>query len=209
MVTVALLVGCSGDEPATSVEQAPPVPASEAERGGDEAGHRAAADEPAPPDSTPIAAPPAFLHRRGHRVLPHDYAIGPLQDLLVTEQTEQEVTGVLIAFFEALAAGSVREEAVAVDRRQSLSRSLQFHLRDGRMPHAVRIGVVTSGEDQVRVALRLFGDPGRASGEAYLQATAAGWRIADLQLDLQQLAQPYAARAEFEPRADHWLLLDS
>ena len=202
VVTTVLLAGCGGDEPAPDVEQ--PAPASEAARG-DEAGHRAAADEPA----EPIAPPPAFLYRRGPRVLPHDYAIGPLQDLLVSEPTEQEVTAVLIAFFETLAAGSVRDEAVAADRRQSLSRSLQFHLRDGRLPHAVRIGAITSAEDHVRVAFRLFGDPGRASGEAYLQPTAAGWRIVDLQLDLQQLAQPYTARAEFEPRADRWLLLDS
>ena len=150
-----------------------------------------------------------FLHRRGPRVLPHDYAIGPLQDLLATGQTEREVTSILIAFFETLAAGSIATEAIASDRRQSLSRSLQFHVRDGRLPRAVRIGSVTISDDQVRVALRLFGDPGRTAGEAYLQATAAGWRIVDLQLDLRQLARPYTARAEFEPRADQWLLLDS
>ena len=127
----------------------------------------------------------------------------------MTEDTEREVTGILIAFFEALATGSIATDMVASERRQSLSRSLQFHLRDGRLPRAVRIGAVTISDDQARVALRLFGDPGRATGEAYLRATAAGWRIVDLQLDLRQLVQPYPARAEFEPRSGQWLLLDS
>ena len=63
-------------------------------------------------------------------------------------------------------------------------------------------------EDQAHVALRLFGEPGRAAGEAYLEATADGWRIADLQLDLHRLAQPYTAAAEFEPSVTRWLLLN-
>ena len=96
---------------------------------------------------------------------------------------------------------------MVADRRQSLSRSLRFHLRDGRLPRAARIGAVTVADDQIHVAVRLFGDPGRVAGEAYLEATPDGWRIADLQLDLQRLAQPYTAPAEFEPSAARWLLL--
>lgn len=201
VLTTALLVGCAGDEPQAGGDPTALAPATDDQR----AVRPVATDESA----SPIAVTHEFLHRRGPRVLPHDYAIGPLQDLLATGQTEREVTAILITFFEALAAGSIATEAVASDRRQSLSRSLQFHVRDGRLPRAVRIGTVTISDDQVRVALRLFGDPGRTAGEAYLQATAAGWRIVDLQLDLRELAQPYTARAEFEPRADQWLLLDS
>ena len=96
---------------------------------------------------------------------------------------------------------------MVADRRQSLSRSLRFHVRDGRLPRAARIGAVTVADDQIHVAVRLFGDPGRVAGEAYLEATPDGWRIADLQLDLQRLAQPYTAPAEFEPSAARWLLL--
>ena len=150
---------------------------------------------------------PSFLYRRAPRMLPHDYEIGPLQDLLATGRTERETLATLISFLAALAEGTIAEAAIVPDRRQSLARSLQFHVRDGRLPHAARIGAVTVTEDQIHVALRLFGEPGRVAGEAYLEASADGWRIADLQLDLHRLAQPYTAPAKFEPSAARWMLL--
>ena len=179
----------------------------------DDAGRGQAADEPADavdsvqPDDAETEIDPAFLYRRAPRLLPHDYEIGQLQDLLATGRTEREVLGALLSFLAALAEGTIAETAIAPHRRQSLSRSLQFHVRDGRLPHAARIGAVTVTEDQVHVALRLFGKPGRVAGEAYLESTADGWRIADLQLDLQRLAQPYTVPTEFEPNATRWLLL--
>ena len=208
VLTAALLASCNGDDS----RAAPTVERTAAAEGSAETSARsvptAAAFDPAQPPSEPGAEmDPWFLHRSAPRLLPHDYEIGPLQDLLATGRTEREVLESLLSFVGALAEGTIAEAAIVSDRRQSVSRSLRFHVRDGRLPHAARIGAVTVTEDQAYVALRLFGDPGRVAGEAYLEATPAGWRIADLQLDLHRLAQPYTVPAAFEPSAARRLLL--
>ena len=208
VLIAALLSSCTGDE--TKASEVPDK--TEAANSADGGGVQAAAEpadafDPAGRDDSEAEIDPAFLYRRAPRLLPHDYEIGQLQDLLATGRTEREVLGALLSFLAALAEGTIAETAIAPHRRQSLSRSLQFHVRDGRLPHAARIGAVTGTEDQVHVALRLFGEPGRVAGEAYLESTPSGWRIADLQLDLQRLAQPYTAPTEFEPSAARWLLL--
>ena len=212
VLIAALLSSCTGDDSEATGAPGQTVPADDA-ASGDDGSVQAAAEsadglestEPSADSDTEID--PSFLYRRAPRLLPHDYEIGQLQDLLATGRTEREVLGTLLSFLAALAEGTIAEAAMAPDRRQSLSRSLQFHVRDGRLPHAARIGAVTGTEDQVHVALRLFGEPGRVAGEAYLESTPSGWRIADLQLDLQRLAQPYTAPTQFEPSAARWLLL--
>ena len=212
VVTAALLSSCTGDDPPDT--QTPgQIVAAEGTAGSNDGSVRAATEpngvlgSAQPSAGTDDEIDPSFLYRRAPRLLPHDYKIGPLQDLLAAGRTESEALDLLISFLTALAEGTVAEAAMVADRRQSLSRSLRFHLRDGRLPRAARIGAVTVADDRIHVAVRLFGDPGRVAGEAYLQATPDGWRIADLQLDLQRLAQPYTAPAEFEPSAARWLLL--
>ena len=212
VVTAALLLSCTGDDPPAS-QTSGQIVAAEGTAGNNDGSVRAGTEPngvlgPAQPSAgTDDEIDPSFLYRRAPRLLPHDYKIGPLQDLLAAGRTESEALDILISFLTALAEGTVAEAAMVADRRQSLSRSLRFHLRDGRLPRAARIGAVTVADDQIHVAVRLFGDPGRVAGEAYLEATPDGWRIADLQLDLQRLAQPYTAPAEFEPSAARWLLL--
>jgi hypothetical protein len=149
---------------------------------------------------------PSFLSRRAPRILPHDYEIGELQDLLATGAGEREAIGTLLAFLGALAEGTIAEATLVPDRRQTLSRSLRFHLSEQTLPRAVRIGALTVAEEQIHLSVRLFGEPGRAAGEVYLEATVDGWRVADLQLDLQRLSQPYTAQAEFAPSAARWVL---
>jgi len=208
VLTAALLVSCNGDDSqATPTEERTAAAEGSAETtdGGVQAA--AASDSAQPPSESGAEMEPWFLHRRAPRLLPHDYEIGPLQDLLASGRTEHEVLDTLLGFLGALAEGTIAEAAIASDRRQSLSRSLRFHVRDGRLPHAARIGAVTVTDDEVYVALRLFGEPGRVAGEAYLEATPAGWRIADLQVDLHRLTQPYEVPAAFEPSAARWLLL--
>ncbi|MDE0023271.1 MAG: hypothetical protein OXP69_02545 [Spirochaetaceae bacterium] len=208
VLAAALLMSCNGDDSgATRAEERTGAVEGSAATNDGTAQAAAAADSAQPPSESGAELDPWYLHRRAARLLPHDYEIGPLQDLLATGRTEREVLDTLLSFLGSLAEGKIAEAAIASDRRQSLSRSLQFHLRDGRLPHAARIGAVTVTDDQVYVALRLFGEPGRVAGEAYLEATPAGWRIADLQLDLHRLAQPYEVPAAFEPSATRWLLL--
>ena len=159
--------------------------------------------------SAPVAGLDAdLLHRRGERITPHDYAIGPLQDLLAAGPVESAVTRTLVDFFRALAAGTIEQALIAPDWRQSLTRSLRFHLQEGLQQRAMRIGEVAVTEQRAHANIRVFGQPGRVAGEAYLEVTAEGWRIVDLQLDWRQLALPYTTQErEFVPRADRWLLL--
>ena len=208
VLTAALLISCNGDDSqATPTEERTAAVEGSAETSDGSVRTAAASDSAQPPSESGAEMDPWFLHRSGPRLLPHDYEIGQLQDLLATGRTEREVLDTLLSFLGALAEGTIAEAAIVADRRQSVSRSLRFHLRDGRLPHAARIGAVIVTEDQAYVAVRLFGEPGRVTGEAYLEATPAGWRIADLQLDLHRLAQPYTVPAEFEPSAARRLLL--
>lgn len=204
VLTAALLMSCTGDDSqaAPTEEQ---TAAADGSAGAGDGSVPAAVASDAPQPTPEIDR--WFLHRRAPRLLPHDYEIGQLQDLLATGRTEREVLDTLLSFLGALAEGTIAEAAITADRRQSLSRSLRFHVRDGRVPHAARIGAVSVTEDEVYVALRLYGEPGRVAGEAYLEATPGGWRITDLQLDLHRLAQPYTVPAAFEPSAARRLLL--
>ena len=201
-------MSCNGDDSgATPAEERTAAAEGSAATNDGSAQPAAAADSARPTTESGAEMDSWYLHRRAARLLPHDYEIGPLQDLLATGRTEREVLDTLLSFLGSLAEGKIAEAALASEHRQSLSRSLQFHVRDGRLPHAARIGAVNVTEDQVHVALRLFGEPGRVAGAAYLEATPDGWRISDLQLDLHRLAQPYQVPAAFEPSAARWLLL--
>ena len=206
VLTAALLAGCSDDDSSATQPSQQEAPVDGAVGDGDDSTR--AATEPAAGASSgsDTAFDPSFLYRRAPRLLPHDYEIGLLQDLLVTGRTEREALGTLVSFLTALAEGTIAEAAITADRRQSLSRSLQFHLGDGRLPRAARIGALVVADDRIHLSVRLFGEPGRVAGEAYLEATPDGWRIADLQLDLQRLGQPYVAQAEFAPSISRWLL---
>ena len=202
-----MLLSCADDEPPAAAVAEGPAEASldRGSRLGAAAAEGAAQVAPAPPEP---AVAPHLLFPRGMRIMPHDYAIGPLQDLLAAGPAANAVTDNMVAFLRALAEGAVEAAAVAPERLRSLTRSLQYHLSEGTLPHAARIGEVELAEQQAQAAIRLFGDPGRVAGEIYLEAGAEGWLIVDVQFDLRQLALPYAAREqEFAPSSERWLLL--
>ena len=208
VLTAVLLASCTDDDPNTA--SSPDREVLEEGSAGD--GESVSSESAGEFDSAAASAEsdaeidPSFLYRHAARILPHDYEIGALQDLLATGRTEREAIGTLLAFLGALAEGTIAETALVPDRRQTLSRSLQFHLSEETLPRAARIGALTVAEEQIHLSVRLFGERGRVAGEAYLETTADGWRIADLQLDLQRLAQPYTAQAEFEPGVARWAL---
>ena len=200
VLAAALLAGCAGDEPGATQPAEQEAPEDGAGDGVPTASESAGeSDSSAASSDGEPEIDPVFLYRRAPRLLPHDYEIGPLQDLLAPGPTERAAIDTLLSFLAALAEGTIAEAAIAPDRRQTLSRSLRFHVRDGVLPRAARIGALIVAEDEVQVAVRLFGDPGRVAGEAYLEATPDGWRVVDLQVDLHRLAQPYTAPAEFVP----------
>ena len=207
LLSTAMLLSCADDEPpAAAVVEGPAQAAPDRTS---RLGTATAADEGAAPAPPPVpAVAPHLLFPRGIRIMPHDYTIGPLQDLLAAGPAAEEVTATMVTFLRALGEGAIEALAVAPERWRSLTRSIQYHLREGTLPHAARIGEVTVAEERAHAVIRLFGDPGRVAGELYLEGGAEGWRIVDVQLDLLQLALPYTSREqEFAPRSDRWLLL--
>lgn len=212
LLGAALLLGCADEQPpAAGAAESPPAAAA-----GDPSAAAADSPDAAPAADGETAALPAaarasarhLLYPRGKRVMPQDYTIGPLQDLIAPEEPAGAVTAALVTFLRALAEGEIAAEAVAPDRLRSLRRSLQYHLDAGAVPRAARIGAVTAAEREAHAAIRLFGEPGRVAGEIYLEAGAGGWQVVDAQLDLSRLALPYSPRErEFAPRSDRPLLL--
>lgn len=208
LLGAALLLGCADEQPPAAGAAEPPP--------GDPSAAAADSPDAAPAADGETAALPAvsrasarhLLYPRGKRVMPQDYTIGPLQDLIAPEEPAGAVTAALVTFLRALAEGEIAAAAVAPDRLRSLRRSLQYHLDAGAVPRAARIGTVTAAEGEAHAAIRLFGEPGRVAGEIYLEAGAGGWQVVDAQLDLSRLALPYSPRErEFAPRSDRPLLL--
>ena len=204
---VGLVLGCArtDDDRPSAAAAGDMAPAQRAVVTDGGAGSMAAT---ATDSAAPAAIDGALLHHRRPRTAPYDFSIGPLQDRLAAPAAAAAVTATVTAFFRGLAAGAPDPGLIAPDRRRSLTRSLQIHVTAGRLPRALRIGAVEVADGIAHAAIRLFGQPGRTTGEVYLTTTADGWRIVDLQVDLQRLALPYAAATEeFVPRNDRWLLL--
>ena len=148
VLTAALLAGCSDDDSSATQPSQQEAPVDGAVGDGDDSTSAATEPTAGASSGSDTAFDPAFLYRRAPRLLPHDYEIGLLQDLLVTGRTEREALGTLVSFLTALAEVRSRTRPSRADRRQSLSRSLQFHLGDGRLPRAARIGALVAADDR-------------------------------------------------------------
>ncbi len=140
-------------------------------------------------------------------VLPEDFNIGPLADLMASGKSEREIASVAGRFLEGLKEGKVIAETIDSNVREELDRSLQYYLEQGLVPRSYRLGSITmpptepSDEAQSQpkrawMNIRLFGSPGVCEGELYLLATAGRWYISDLQINLDGLHQSYTREQE-------------
>jgi hypothetical protein len=150
-------------------------------------------------------------------VLPEDFEIGPLAELVSVDRSTLEMISVATRFLNGLVEGSVAEESLHAEIRRELATSIRYYLERGLIPLTYRIGAITTesyGEEEAtspldqRTAwmnLRLFGSPGVSSGELYLERSGGRWYVSDLQLDFEQLGLEYTREQDrYYPSTYGW-----
>jgi hypothetical protein len=152
------------------------------------------------------------------QVLPEDFAIGPLADLIGIDRSTLEIVSVSTRFLDSLQEGSVEGETLHAEVREELSTSIRYYLERDLIPLTYRIGAITTesyaeGEENQSVLdrrtawmnLRLFGDPGVCEGELYLERSAGRWYVSDLQIDFQRMGREYVRDEEtYYPTSYGW-----
>jgi hypothetical protein len=178
-------------------------------------------------EAAPLAQPEAPTVRQSEQqrllalesvpVLPEDFEIGPLAELVSVDRSTLEMISVATRFLNGLVEGSVAEESLHAEIRQELTTSIRYYLERGLIPLTYRIGAITTesyGEEETaslleqrnaRMNLRLFGSPGVSSGELYLERSGGRWYVSDLQVDFEQLGVEYArAQERYYPSTYGW-----
>jgi hypothetical protein len=227
LILILSAVGCARDkepEDQPSPEAAPaPVEAEESGAGEIMSKREITLTETLPPQqpqasSAPQSEQQKLLTLESSPVLPEDFEIGALADLVGIDRSTQELISVSTRFLDALQEGVVAEETLLAGVREELAISLRYYLDQELVPVTYRIGAITAesaagGEDrqspiEQRTAwmnLRLFGSPGVSAGELYLERSAGRWYISDLQVDFQRMAQQYVREEEvYYPSTYGW-----
>jgi hypothetical protein len=150
-------------------------------------------------------------------ILPEDFKIGPLAELVSVDRSTLEMISVATRFLNTLEGGSVAEESLQAEIRQELATSIRYYLERGLIPLNYRIGAITTesyGEEEQTslldqttawMNLRLFGSPGVSSGELYLERSGGRWYISDLQLDFERLGVEYTKEQDrYYPSTYGW-----
>ncbi len=166
---------------------------------GGEAGGSAGPVNPGPPE--PDRPWRQLLPRRsGEPVLPADFEIGDLADPFAAERDRREIAALVADFLEAYGNGTVKEEAIAPDRRTLVTRSLRYPLLEKAVPQEFRVGVPEIEGESGSSRVRLFGPSSRVDGTVYLVRERDRWLITDLQIDFLALLEPSEPRSEpFRP----------
>lgn len=152
------------------------------------------------------------------QVLPEDFKIGPLANLVGIDRSTQEMVSVATRFLGGLQEGTVAMETLHNSVREELTNSLHYYLNQELIPITYRIGAITTqsqqGSDQnpplgqQRTAwmnIRLFGSPGVCEGELYLENSGGRWYISDLQTNFELLKRAYSREQEkYYPSAYGW-----
>jgi hypothetical protein len=178
----------------------------------------AAPAEKAQPAAAPQSEQQRLLSLESSQVLPQDFEIGPLADLVGIDRSRQEMVSVTTRFLDALQEGSVPVESLHNSVREELASSISYYLKKDLIPVTYRIGAITTesqgGGDQNSSALqrrtawmniRLFGSPGVCEGELYLEKSGGRWYVSDLQINFEMLEQSYSREQErYYPSAYGW-----
>lgn len=155
------------------------------------------------------------------RALPEDFKIGLLQDQLAGYGDQAELLATVRLFMSALTGARVSRESLLPETAAAVNRYLSYYFERDIVPTDFRLGSVSylpesSGKDetpqQARLGIRLFNlDPAASTlaaseGALYLERRSDQWLIADLQIDFQALADPYArGKQKFIPSSYRWL----
>ena len=125
-------------------------------------------------------------YQQGSRFVPEDFVIGLLQDWWEENQHVRAVVPVVEKFLGAFVRGTVSETLLLPEKREYLSRTLNYHIQQGDVPEEYRIGSITLEQNQTAVAtLRFFAQFGSATGDIYLTKAGNRWYISDIQTGFQ------------------------
>jgi hypothetical protein len=152
------------------------------------------------------------------QVLPEDFKIGFLANLVGIDRSTQEMVSVATRFLNGLQAGNVAIETLHNSVREELANSISYYLNQELIPTTYRIGAITTQSqqgndqntplDQDRTAwmnIRLFGSPGVCEGELYLENSGGRWYISDLQANFELLKRAYSREQEkYYPSVYGW-----
>lgn len=229
MILLLSVVSCARARNDKSEDQPPARPASAPEQAADrDAGEvvskrEITLTEAAPPEQQPVATAQQTEQQRllaleSAQILPEDFKIGPLADLVGVDRSTLEMVSVSTRFLNALAEGTVERESLHSEVRQEIATSIRYYLERDLIPVNYRIGAITAesyseGEQepsplQQRTAwmnLRLFGSPGVTEGELYLERSGGRWYVSDLQIDFERMGQDYVREQEkYYPSTYGW-----
>ncbi|MEW5815697.1 MAG: hypothetical protein AB1798_09930 [Spirochaetota bacterium] len=143
--------------------------------------------------------------RKDLRVFPEDFNLGRLQEQFPSDANTREVLQVIEEFFKGLAMKKIDIDTLHPEWKESIVRSLQYHLDKGYLPLSLRTGKIEISEAEAHGDVRLFGDPGIAEGEVFLERYGEKWYITDIQIDLSLLAEKYKRETTFEPSTFKWM----
>ena len=142
-------------------------------------------------------------------ILPEDFKIGPLADLIGVDRNTLEMISISTRFLNALQDGTIDRQSLHKAVREELTTSIRYYLDRDRIPVNYRIGVITmesSSEDEQEPSalqrrsawmnVRLFGSPGVSEGELYLERSGGRWYVSDLQIDFEEMGQEYVREQE-------------
>ena len=142
-------------------------------------------------------------------LMPEDFFIGPLQNLIESYESELIITQVIRDFFSALYSGKIKTKLIMENNRQSLINSINFHVIRKRVPSFIRIGRIEVSGTTAFAKIRLFNSIGRTSGEIYLTSHDDSWKISDIQIDFQELDKVYSnTDLEFWPQKYRMVILN-
>jgi hypothetical protein len=177
----------------------------------------------APPKESQLAAvqqseQQKLLALESVQILPEDFKIGPLADLIGVDREVLEMIAVSTRFLNALLEGTVDRQSLYEGVREELTTSIRYYLDRDLIPVNYRIGVITTdsyskgkqepSKLQHRSAwmnIRLFGSPGVSEGELYLERSGGRWYVSDLQIDFEEMGKGYAREQErYYPTTYGW-----
>lgn len=229
LILLLCLVACTRGRNQSSQDQPPgqpvstPEPAADSEAGEVSSKREITLAQAAPPEQPQLAAAQQSEQQRllaleSLQILPEDFKIGPLADLVGVDRNTLEMVSVSARFLNALLERRVEGESLHAEVKDELTISIRYYLERNLIPVDYRIGAITTesyaeGEQNSSVShrrtawmnLRLFGSPGVSEGELYLERSGGRWYVSDLQIDFEGMGREYVPEQEqYYPSTYGW-----
>jgi hypothetical protein len=145
---------------------------------------------------------------RENRIYPEDFKLGPLGGAPTGSRDNDAAYAAAAGFLAAAVGGSMDAQDVTPDAKETIGETFAFAKDRGWTPTSWRLGVPKSvAGGQLAMNVRFFNATGTSEGEIYVSPAGSQWLVADLQVNLADLAVPRPqAPAKYYPSDYRWLL---